>query len=92
MLCQSHKGTLNVIDGIVKGYDDLPRSWRSDLIDRIQPEQTQVPLQCNIFRHCTTFFLHRFWMIITCSVLGFLSHQVVKVTLLSFHLHAVLSV
>ena len=45
MLCQSHKGTLNVIDGIVKGYDDLPKLWRSDLIERIQPEQAQVPLQ-----------------------------------------------
>ena len=48
MLCQSHKGTLNVIDGIAIGYDDLPRSRRSDLIDRIQPEQTQVQYHCNV--------------------------------------------
>jgi len=49
MLCQSHKGTLNVIDSIVKDYDSLPKSWRSDLIERIQPEQPQVILSYIIF-------------------------------------------
>ena len=44
MLCQSLKGTLDLIDSIVKDYDSLPRSWRSDLIKRIQPERAQVSL------------------------------------------------
>ena len=42
MLCQSHKGTLNMVDAIAKDYDRLPRSWRDNLIRFIQPEQSQV--------------------------------------------------
>jgi len=42
MVSQSHKGTLYMIDCIVKDYDSIPRSWRDDLIRHVQPEQLQV--------------------------------------------------
>ena len=35
MLCMSHKGTLNVIDKVIKNYDATVCSWREDLLSRI---------------------------------------------------------
>ena len=42
MFCLSHRGTLNLIDDIIKDHDRLPRLWRDDLVQHIQPEQSQV--------------------------------------------------
>ena len=56
MLCQSHKGTLNLIMTILRtiiGYQDrLPNSWIDDLIHHIQPKQSQV-----WFFLCYTYFI-----------------------------------
>ena len=60
MLCQSHKGTLNVIDGTVKDYDSLPKTWHDDLIERIQPDPAQVLLPSHIINALQLHLL--FWI------------------------------
>ena len=92
MLCQSHKGTLNMIDDIVKDYDSLPRSWRSDLIKHVQPEQV-----CIYYHHYNICVLYYFYVQNSDDhnlfyPWFFLSHQIVRVTLLLFHHHIALSV
>ena len=46
MICMSHKGTLNLIDRIGKDYDGLPKSWKDDLVHRIEVCVLKMVLVC----------------------------------------------